>query len=79
MRVIVSVGYYSDAVADITAAQLETFMQVMSQLKCCNTFYSNDKEIVLKPDEKVRIEVKCVPAGTPVVNPPPVVPAADAE
>jgi hypothetical protein len=74
MRVVISFGYYADATAEVTAAQLDTFMAVVSKLKGCKTIYPSDSSIQLR-DDTVRVNVQVLPDSMTVLAAPAVIPA----
>ena len=75
MRVVISFGYYADATADITAAQLDAFMGVVGKLKGCKAVYTSDSSIQLR-DEAIRVAVQVLPDSMPVLAAPVVIPEA---
>lgn len=71
MRVYIDLGYSLRGVADITAAEIETFSKVLDRLRCTDTWYGGKDDLVLKKDRDAEYNIRVLPSAVRVVEPAP--------
>lgn len=67
MRVFIDLGYAFRGVADVTAAELDTFTKVLDRVRLANNWYGGES-IELDEVEESNYSVKVLPAHTKLVT-----------
>jgi hypothetical protein len=67
MRVFIDLGYTFRGVADVTAAELDTFTKVLDRVRLASNWYS-DPEVTLDEVEQYSYTVKVLPAHIKLVT-----------